>query len=608
MDRRRQGDLQPLRRRPGHRPRRGDDLLLDPLGFSGAARRRLAAHPARQLPRDLPEHRRHPPAGGAGAGGRFDRQCASQLALQPRQRNSRAGDRARARLLFGDGSDGSGDERSRVDQSREAGPGLPLESRGADRPHRTPRGAGPDRVPGRGCRRAAVRQHRGGGGLLDADVDPDRLHALADRSGGPAPGVRNRLLPQATPEDSPRRPLAPLGSPGRRCRDPPLVPGLARLHRVRLALRLLRQDLRHPRRSDLAADLALARQSRVRHRCALQCRDQARPGRAFVTPPLGIDLGNSFESFRHGAEEFFHRLSDIAWLSMSIALVFYLAHLLARSRGWQNTLRAAYPEREVPFWRITAAYLVGAGMNSIVPARIGDAVKIFLAKRSIRRSSYPTVVSSFFVGSVLDTTAGISVFVYALTQGLLPQPPELPDLPAFDIAFWAQHPSLLLFTLTALAIATVVIFALLARRVEAFWDRVKQGAIVLATPALYLKTVASWQGAGWGLRFFSYWFFLEAFHIGGSFQNVLLVMSVQTVATLLPLTPGGAGAQQALLVATLVGPGPIAVLTYSVGQQIAVAAWTVVLGALALIFVFRTTNWRSLIRSASQEAERQAEA
>jgi uncharacterized membrane protein YbhN (UPF0104 family) len=325
-----------------------------------------------------------------------------------------------------------------------------------------------------------------------------------------------------------------------------------------------------------------------------------------MTPPLGVDLASSFESFKHGAEEFFHRLSDIGWLAMAVALGFYLAHLLARSRSWQNVLRAAYPDRKVPFWRIAAAYLVGAGMNSVVPVRAGDAVKIFLAKRSIRRSTYTTVTSSFFVGSVFDTTAGILVFLYALTQGLLPKPPELPDLPAFDIAFWAEHPSLLLFTLTALGIAVVGAFALLARRVEAFWDRVKQGAIVLADPALYLRTVASWQAAGWVFRFFSYWFFLDAFHIGGSFQNVLLVMSVQTISTLLPLTPGGAGAQQALLVATLVGPGPIAVLTYSVGQQIAIAAWTVLLGALALIVVFRTTDWRRLIRSASREAEQHA--
>jgi uncharacterized membrane protein YbhN (UPF0104 family) len=327
-----------------------------------------------------------------------------------------------------------------------------------------------------------------------------------------------------------------------------------------------------------------------------------------MTPPLGVDLGRSFDSFQHGAQEFFHRLSEVAWPAMAIALAFYLAHLLARARGWQNTLHAAYPDRAVPYSRIAAAELVGAGMNSVVPARLGDAVKILLAKRSIRRSTYPTVVSSFFVGSVFDTSAGILVFIYALTQGLLPQPPELPNLPAFDIAFWAQHPSLLLFTLTALGIAIVVAFALLARRVEQFWNHVKQGAIVLATPGVYLRTVASWQGAAWLLRFVALWFFLEAFNIGGSFQNVMLVMSVQTVATILPLTPGGAGAQQALLVATLVGPGPIAVLTYSVGQQIAIAAWTIVLGVLALIIVFRTTDWRRLLRSASDEAEQHAEA
>ena len=322
--------------------------------------------------------------------------------------------------------------------------------------------------------------------------------------------------------------------------------------------------------------------------------------------PLAFDLGESFRSFEHGAEEFFHRLSEIAWVPMVIALVFYLAHLLARSRAWQNTLRAAYPDRTVPFGLISAAYLVGAGMNSVLPARVGDAVKIVLAKRSVRGSTYPSVVSSFFVASVFDTSAAILVFIYALTQGLLPKPPELPNLPAFDIAFWAEHPSFLLFTITALGILIVALFALLARRVEAFWDRVKQGAIVLKSPRVYLRTVAAWQATGWVLRFFALFFFLEAFNIGGSFQNVMLVMSVETVSTLLPLTPGGAGAQQALLVATLVGPGPIAVLTYSVGQQIAIAAWTLVLGALALILVFRTTNWRHLIRSARDQAEQHA--
>jgi uncharacterized membrane protein YbhN (UPF0104 family) len=319
--------------------------------------------------------------------------------------------------------------------------------------------------------------------------------------------------------------------------------------------------------------------------------------------PLAFDPSSGVDRFIRGAEEFFGRLGDIGWPAMALALAFYLAHLLARTRAWQNVLRAAYPREEVPYAQITAAYLAGAGLNSFIPARVGDAVKIFLAKHSIRRSSYPAIVSSFFVQSVFDTTAGILVFIYALTQGLLPRPPELPDLPAFDISFWAENPRLLVFFLTALGIGLIALFAVLARRVQDFWSRVKQGVVVLTDVRLYLRTVASWQGVAWMMRFFAFWFFLEAFNIGGSFENVMLVMSVQAIATLLPLTPGGAGAQQALLVATLSGPGPIAVLTYSVGQQIAIAAWAAFLGFAALAFVFRTTDLRTLIRHAGAEAE-----
>jgi len=320
-------------------------------------------------------------------------------------------------------------------------------------------------------------------------------------------------------------------------------------------------------------------------------------------PPLGFDPGSSLDSFLRAADEFFDRIGDIGWPALALALAFYLAHLLARTRAWQNVLRAAYPETEVSYAKITASYLAGAGLNSFIPARVGDAVKIFLAKKSIRGSSYPAITSSFFVQSVFDTTAGVLVFLFALTQGLLPAAPEIPDLPAFEISFWAENPDLLVFFVTALVIALVVLFAVLARRAERFWEKIKQGVVVLTDIPRYLREVALWQGIGWVLRFFAFWFFLEAFHIGGSFENVAVVMSVQAVATVLPFTPGGAGAQQALLVATLAGPGPIAVLTYSVGQQIAIAVWAAILGFLALGFVFRTLDWRSLIRSAGAEAE-----
>ena len=88
----------------------------------------------------------------------------------------------------------------------------------------------------------------------------------------------------------------------------------------------------------------------------------------------------------------------------------------------------------------------------------------------------------------------------------------------------------------------------------------------------YLRQVAAWQAAAWVCRFFAFYFFLEAFNIGGSVRNALLVMSVQALSTLTPFTPGGAGAQQALLVYVFRDIAPkTAVLAYSVGQQIAMA-------------------------------------
>ncbi len=321
--------------------------------------------------------------------------------------------------------------------------------------------------------------------------------------------------------------------------------------------------------------------------------------------PGALSLENSFNRFVDAARTFINHFGEINYLAASIALVFYLGMLLARSRTWQNTLKAAYPKSTVPYKKIAAAYVAGAGLNSFIPARVGDVTKIFLAKRSVRGSTYPTITSSFFVQSVFDTSVGIVVLLYAITQGLLPKPPELPNLPAFELSFWADHPRFFVFFLTVLAIALIVGFAILARRAEKFWDRIKQGAVVLADRGLYFRTVASWQAVAWAARFASFWFFLDAFHIGGSVQNVLLVMSVQAVTGLLPFTPGGVGPQQALLVATLAGAAnttPGDVLAYSVGQQIAIAVWTALLGFIALAFVFRTTDWRALLRDA--EADR----
>jgi uncharacterized membrane protein YbhN (UPF0104 family) len=317
------------------------------------------------------------------------------------------------------------------------------------------------------------------------------------------------------------------------------------------------------------------------------------------------DLGSSFTFFFNSAAEFFRHLADIHWTQFGIALLCLLAMQLARAWAWRNVLRAAYPDQRIPFLPLSAAYLAGAGINAVIPAHAGDVTKVFLVKRQIPGSSYPAVTSSFLVQTVFDTSVGVLVLFYAISQGLLPPLPQIPDLPAFEIAFWVEHPKVLLFTVIGLVIALAVGIYYLAHHVRRFWARVRQGVVILATPRRYMREVFAWQGVGWLCRFAAFWFFLEAFGIPGSVGSVMLVMSVQAIANIVPFTPGGAGAQQALLVATLTGPSRTAVLSFSVGTQIAMAAWSVVLGFTAMLRVFRTTDWRGLIKQAQDEAEQE---
>jgi uncharacterized membrane protein YbhN (UPF0104 family) len=333
------------------------------------------------------------------------------------------------------------------------------------------------------------------------------------------------------------------------------------------------------------------------------------PAPALVHIPHAASLGSSLDSFFDAVETFFSNLAAVQWGALVFALALHFCHLLCRSRAWFNVLRAAYPDERFGWRRIVGAYVAGVGINSIMPARAGDVTKIYLAKQSVPNSSYPAVTSSFFVDSVFDTPVGLLVLLYAITQGVLPSLNLLPSLPAFDLAFWADHPRFMLFTLTFLMIALLTLFAVLSIRAVVFWHRIKQGVVILTDFRRYLRQVASWMAAGWLLRFSAFYFLLEAFNIGGSFRNVLLVMSVQALSSVTPFTPGGAGAQQALLVYVFRDTASrSAVLAYSVGQQLALAAFNVACSLVAIFLMLRTLSLRSIVRRGEEERRREEEA
>jgi uncharacterized membrane protein YbhN (UPF0104 family) len=321
-------------------------------------------------------------------------------------------------------------------------------------------------------------------------------------------------------------------------------------------------------------------------------------------------IGHSLSSFFDAAGRFFSDMAAVHWGALLLGLAFFGLNLTLRSRAFFHSLRAAYPAVGFQWRRVWGAYFAAVGFNNVVPARGGDVIKLFLTRSSISGSSYPTVAAAFFVESVFDASVGVLVLIFAFTQGVFPKPPDFSKLDSFDISYLAGHFRLTLFLITAFAILGLLVFALLSVRVQAFWARVRQGVTILSDRPRYLREVAAWQAVAWICRFAAFWFLLDAFRVGGSVKNVLLVFGVNQVAGAVPFTPGGAGVQQALLVKVFATSAPTTVVAaYSVGQQIAIAAFTALAGLGAVVFIFRFRSFKEVLYAgrASREAERAAE-
>jgi uncharacterized membrane protein YbhN (UPF0104 family) len=311
-------------------------------------------------------------------------------------------------------------------------------------------------------------------------------------------------------------------------------------------------------------------------------------------------------SFFDAVGDFVGNLASVHWGALLLGLASFVVYLTIRARAYFHVLRAAYPDEPFEFRRIWGAYMAAYGFNNVVPARGGDVVKLFLTKTSIPRSSYPAVGSSFLVEAIFDFCMAVPILAYAFSQGAFPKPPDFSKLPAFDIAFFASNPRFTLFLLTVLGILAMVAFAVLSARVRAFWARVRQGLAILRDRRRYMREVFLVQLGAWVFRFTAVWFLLDAFDVGGSVQNVLLVLGVNAVAALVPFTPGGAGVQQALLVKVFAGTAAGAtVAAYSVGQQIAIGVTSFAVGFAALVFIFRFRSFKEVV--AAGRAARGAE-
>ncbi|SRR6266508_477126 len=309
--------------------------------------------------------------------------------------------------------------------------------------------------------------------------------------------------------------------------------------------------------------------------------------------------------FLHDAGAFFRHLASVDFGALGVACGFHALRLAVRPLAWRNIIAAAYPDTRVPRGSVVAAYLGGVGLNAITPARGGDVLKLFLVKRRIEGSTYPTLAATLVVETLFDAVVGVCLLVWAIHLGALPSLDALPDLPNFDWRWPFRHPTLVKIGAPVLAFVVVIVFVWVTDRVLDFWWRVELGFTIVRRPQAYLTRVVTWQALSWVFRLASVFWLLRAFHIPATIHNALLAQLAQSLSTLLPITPGGAGTEQGLLLYLFSGKaGRAELLSFSVGAHITIVVVNVVVGVLAVTLLTRSFRFRRLQKEALGDPER----
>lgn len=263
---------------------------------------------------------------------------------------------------------------------------------------------------------------------------------------------------------------------------------------------------------------------------------------------LGGALIDRIQSAWRSARQAFELVAeDVAevgpwWLVAGVVL--HVIHQIVRTRGWWNIIRAAYPEAtELRARDVTKAYLAGAGLNGIVPARGGDLAKLYLIRRRAPQTRWSTLIGTFVPETLFETAVGIGLVAWALSQGFLPVPASPSDLPSVDVSYVIRHP----FISAAVAAGVGGAVALFLRHARGLLRRLRMGLAILDRPRDFLTGVVTWQAAGRVIRLGSLACFMTAFSLPVTVSTVVLVMAAQGGTKIIPIAPASAGLRIAML-------------------------------------------------------------
>jgi len=310
---------------------------------------------------------------------------------------------------------------------------------------------------------------------------------------------------------------------------------------------------------------------------------------AIVTYLLGWDIRSWFH-------DLWHEMTSISLGYLVAGLVVQTGQTTFAAYGWLWILRYAYPDVELPFKPVLAAYAIGVALNGFLPANIGTFVMMFIFLTFIPGSTFPGVFAGFLVQKIFFTLAGTFIYLYLFLS--------VPGSFNIELGNISAHKVLTALIILGAVFLLVVLVRILWRKMKGLWEKAKVGGKILEYPRVYFSRVFFSQFLSWSCKLGVIGIFLAAYGIPVTFHTIMSVAGGNSLANVASFTPGAVGITQAVNTASLTNvTDATTAAAYSLGQQLIVTAWNQMFAITLLIWTFGWTGGKQLVRTSYSEAK-----
>jgi uncharacterized membrane protein YbhN (UPF0104 family) len=310
---------------------------------------------------------------------------------------------------------------------------------------------------------------------------------------------------------------------------------------------------------------------------------------AAVLNVLGWDLRAWFD-------QLWDTMTDVSLGYLVVGLVMQTVQTTLIAFAWLPILRYAYPDVEIPFRPVLAAYAIGVALNGFLPANIGTFVMMFIFLTFIPGSTFPGVFAGFVVQKIFFTLAGTFVYLYLFLS--------VPGSFDIELGNVSDHPVSTAIILLGGALLLVTLGRMFWRKMQGLWERAKVGGAILTYPRVYFARVFLPQFLGWGAKLAVIGIFLAAYGIPVTFHTIMSVAGGNSLANVASFTPGAVGITQAVNSASLNDvTDPTTATAYSLGQQLITTAWNQIFAIALLVWAFGWTGGKELVRTSYGDAK-----